>query len=104
MQLGLDGTEVPHPPRRPHALTERQRELLAYIRSHDAVRPLDIGVLMHVGRPDPCLSCALGADAHCEHASSDGVDALHRLARRGLVYRERRGRWLAVVAAEGWAP
>jgi predicted transcriptional regulator of viral defense system len=37
------------------------------------------------------------------HVSSDGVDALKRLERRGLVERVARGHWRAVSVSEAWA-
>jgi hypothetical protein len=104
-QLGLDGSETPHPVRAPHALTDRQRALLVYIRAHESVRPLEVGVFMHQGRPEPCvvlLDFRRMRVGCCRYASSDGVDALIRLARRGLVVRVRRGVWQAVTATESW--
>jgi DNA-binding MarR family transcriptional regulator len=98
-QLTLDGREVQRPTRTV-ALTARQREVLRFVRTLGDVRPLEIGVLMHVGREQPCRVC--GEYGHCRHASSDGFDALRRLEQRGLVYRERRGHWRAVVAVEDW--
>jgi hypothetical protein len=100
-QLGLDGREVPHPVRAPARLTPRQQEVLIYMRHAGCVRPVDVGMLMHAGRERPCLTVALIGSC-CRHASSDGCDALRRLERRGLVYREARGRWRVVVAIEDW--
>lgn len=98
-QLGLDGRETPYPARSSRPLTQRQREVLAYVRACFPVRPLDVGILMHVGRARPCRYCTI-VDVHCEHASSDGHDALRRLERRGLVERERRGSWVPVALDE----
>jgi hypothetical protein len=95
VQLGLDGRETAHPVTHPQPLTERQRELVRYIRLHGVVRPIEIGRLMHDGRPTP----PRGAE---RHASSDGVDALKRLEARGLVERVKRGKWRARIV-EGWA-
>jgi hypothetical protein len=89
-QLGLDGAETPYPTRMPRPLSERQRELVAWMRAVGDVRPLDVGQLMHAGRTTPLR---LGA---ARHVSSDGVDALRRLERRGLVERVARGRWRVV--------
>lgn len=92
MQLTLDGREVDRPAR-PRPLTDRQREVLRYVRAHGIVRPLDVGRMVHAGRsqaPSP------------PYYSSDGYDALRRLERRGLVTRQARGRWVAVVSGEGW--
>jgi hypothetical protein len=96
VQLGLDGRETAHPVTRPRPLTERQRELVRYIRLHDVVRPIDVGRLMHDGRTTPLRR---GAE---RHASSDGVDALKRLEARGLVERVERGKWRARIT-EGWS-
>ena len=101
-QLGFDGTEVEHPVPAPRPLSQRQREVLVYVRACFPVRPLDVGVLMHAGREHACLICAAGG--HCEHASSDGADALGRLAARGLVTREARGAWVPFARDEReWA-
>lgn len=94
-QLGLDGHEQPHPVRAPKPLTDRQRELVRYMREHGVVRPREIGVLMHAGR----RSIA----SKLQHASSDGCDALRRLERRGLVERVERGRWRLVERDETWS-
>jgi hypothetical protein len=98
-QLTIDGREVEVP--RIYPLSNRQRELLRFIRSHGVVRPIQVGMLMHRGRANPCLLCLLHGTP-CQYASSDGYDALARLARRGLVMRIQRGRWTAVVSGEGW--
>jgi len=100
-QLGLDGRETPHPVRRPQPLTQRQREVLAYVRATFPVRPVDVGKLMHAGRERACSTCSL-LGLHCRHASSDGYDALRRLERRGLVVRERRGMWCPTSRSESW--
>lgn len=96
IQLTLDGREVERP-RRPRPLSHRQRELLRYIRQHGVVRPVEIGLLMHAGRPSP--SSVLDR----RYASSDGWDALRRLERRGLVERQARGQWVALISGEGWS-
>lgn len=96
-QLTFDGRDVEHPPR-VRALTQRQREILGYVRAVGEVRPLDIGRMMRLGRETP------ERRGHERHVSSDGVDALQRLERRGLVYRAARGRWSPVVEREdGWS-
>jgi hypothetical protein len=94
-QLALDGSETTHPVRRPRRLTERQRELVAYMRQSGVVCPREIGVLMHAGR----TSIA----SKLRYASSDGYDALRRLERRGLVKRLKRGRWQLIEHDERWA-
>jgi hypothetical protein len=104
-QLGLDGTETMLPLRLGRPLTERQRELVAYMRAHGVVSPTELGVLMHQGRETPCvvlLDFRRMPVGCCEHASSDGGDALRRLARRGLVERIARGRWQLIPHDETW--
>lgn len=97
-QLTLDGREVERVTRaRP--LTDRQCAVLRVMRAHDDVRPLLVGMLMHEGRERLC-ACFEGVP--CRYASSDGADALKRLARRGLVARASRGHWRAVVGVEDW--
>lgn len=86
-QLGLDGRETAHPPRAPRPLTDRQRELVVWLRLRGTVRPVEVGRLMHAGRTTPARR---GAE---RHVSSDGVDALKRLEARGLVERVARGQW-----------
>lgn len=93
-QLGLDGTETTHPVTRPQRLTERQRELVAYMRARGVVRPREIGVLMHAGRTTIA--------SKLQHASSDGYDALRRLERRGLVEHVARGAWKLIEHDESW--
>lgn len=98
-QLTLDGREVVVPRLRP--LTDRQRELLRFIRERGVVRPIEVGQIMHAGRPNRCHRCDhLGS---CPYVSSDGSDALRRLALRGLVARRARGQWVAVISGEGWS-
>lgn len=95
-QLGLDGREQSHPVRAPRPLSTRQRELVRYMREHGVVRPREIGLLMRAGRPTPVRR---GGE---RHISSDGVDALQRLAKRGLAERVERGRWQLVERGESW--
>lgn len=87
-QLGLDGRETEHPITRPRPLSDRQRELLRYMRGRDVVRPVEIGQKF--------------GSAPRRHASSDGVDALKRLEARGLVERVARGQWRATAIVEVW--
>jgi hypothetical protein len=98
-QLTFDGREVDV--RTPRALTDRQRELLRFIRERGVVRPIEVGKLMHAGRPTRCYRCEHFVD--CPYVSSDGCDALRRLERRGLVARRARGQWVAVISGEGWS-
>lgn len=107
MQLTIDGREVPHsvvalaarnPPRK---LTPVQREILVVLRDRGYVRTVEAGVILHEMRAE----CGHGARSHgftgrgigcCPYAGPDGLAAMNRLMRRGLVYRDdaRPGRWL----------
>lgn len=93
-QLGFDGSETTHPVRRPRRLTDRQRELVSYMRARGVVSPREVGVLMHAGRTTIA--------SKLRYASSDGYDALRRLERRGLVERIARGRWHLIEHDERW--
>jgi hypothetical protein len=66
------------------------------MRRYDVVRPIEIGALMRAGRPE---TPKRGSE---RHVSSDGVDALRRLARHGLVERVARGKWRLVQHDEAW--
>jgi hypothetical protein len=105
-QLGLDGAETPYPVPAARPLSERQRQVVLYMRAHDGpVRPLEVGMLMHAGREQPCmvlLDFRRNRVGCCRHASSDGADALHRLERRGLVVRQGRGAWTLATHTEAW--
>jgi hypothetical protein len=104
-QLGLDGVETPYPPRTPRRLSDRQRELVAYIGERELVTPTEVGVLMHQGRERRCvvlLDFRRGRVGCCRFASSDGCDALRRLAKRGLVERVSRGKWRLIRHDEAW--
>ena len=94
-QLGLDGRETEHPVVHPRPLTERQRELVLWMRLRGVVRPIEVGAIMHAGRDVPLRR---GAE---RHPSSDGVDALKRLEARGLVERVARGQWRLLRARRG---
>lgn len=94
-QLGLDGRATPYPLRRPRPLSDRQREVLRFMQTNGDVRPVQIGMLMHAGRSTTRL--------HLDrYASSDGSDALRRLAKRGLVERVHRGVWRVIEHEEDW--
>lgn len=95
-QLGLDGRESLHPVRRVRPLTDRQREVLRFVRSTVYVRPVEVGRVMRAGR---VTAPRRGAE---RHVSSDGVDALERLERRGLVEHVARGCWRATSVVEMW--
>lgn len=109
MQLTIDGREVPHevvalqarqPPRR--GLTAVQRAILDTVREAGSIRTVQAGVIAHRHRN----SCGFGARSGsftgrgigcCPYAGPDGLAALKRLRRRGLVFRDESqpGRWIA---------
>lgn len=109
MQLTIDGREVPHevvalqarqPPRK---LTVVQRAILDTLREAGSIRTVEAGVIVHRYRNS---SCGFGARSGgftgrgigcCPYAGPDGLSALNRLRRRGLVFRDENqtGRWIA---------
>lgn len=107
-QLTVDGREVDASVAPVLALNDRQREVLRYVRAKGEVRSYEIGVMMHAGREGGCrhVGYSDGPGWHlacCRYACDDGLEALHRLERRGLVFRVARGRWRAVPGAdESW--
>lgn len=88
MQLTIDGREVPYEAaaaeRNMPMLTISQRMILERIDSQGGIRPLDAGDIAH----------GMYRATRSRYASSDGVSALRRLARRGLVKHRRRGWWV----------
>jgi transposase len=98
-QLTLDGREVDHPVRIGQPLSERQREILRFVRARDVVRTYEVGTMMHAGREGGCARGFPDGQWHlgcCPYAPNDGCDAMNRLLARGLVERVGRGRWRAV--------
>jgi transposase len=99
MQLTLDGREVDHPVRIGNPLSERQREILRFVRARGVVRTYEVGTMMHAGREGACRHPFPEGRWHlgcCPYAPSDGCDAMNRLLARGLVERVGRGRWRAL--------
>lgn len=102
MQLTIDGREVPHEVvallarQSPKRLTLVQRTLLDAVREKGAVRSVEAGVIVHRHRTSACPTPTRGIGC-CRYAGADGLAAMKRLMRRGLVYRDpdRVGRWLA---------
>ena len=92
MQLTLDGREVPISGTRTPAFTDAQTEILRALRLYGIITSTAAGRILHAHRKYGCAGCR--AD-RCYFASSDGCDALKRLAERGLVRRVARGRWKA---------
>lgn len=94
MQLTTDGCEVPHAlvvaiECRP--LSGSQRAILAVIAEQGWISPKQAGRLTH----------QQSLDRRERYESSDGTDALKRLARRGLVRHRRRGVWVATSRPDG---
>ena len=88
-QLSIDGTEVPvvDIPRGPR-LSPAQAEVMKVLRRNGSIRPVEAGLILY-----SVVDYDEG-DRRAQYASSDGSELLRRLARRGLVHRESRGRWV----------
>ena len=90
-QLTLDGRAEPYPGlarARRLPLTHGQLDVIAYLRLHGTIRPGQAGTIVHLHRVSDrrfCQPPTKGRITCCEYASSDGVEALKRLASRGLV-------------------
>lgn len=80
-QLTLDGREIPTEDVATRSsstgLNPAQREILAHLHRHGSIRPVDAGRIVHAARGPGRSKRA--------HWSSDGHQALKRLAARGLV-------------------
>lgn len=73
-------------------LSPAQKEILRVIRDDGEIRAVEAGVIIHThrtqagtgrcGRHRTALAC-------CQYAASDGLEALKRMAKRGLVRRKR---------------
>jgi hypothetical protein len=92
-QLTFDGQEVEMPviqtTRSP--LTGAQREILQLARRQGQVRSREAGRIVHLHRSPRCGWCVREM---CGFASSDGNDALKRLAKRGFLRRIAPGLWI----------
>lgn len=104
MQLTLDGREVEHiTVGRPGApLTGLQREILRELAARGEITTVAAGTLVHRARRAQGGHCGIGGrDGRysgagcCAYAAADGLEALKRLERRGLVAHPQRGRWVA---------
>lgn len=104
-QLTLDGREVPafgdEPTRRDAPMTDRQLAILDHLREHGSITPTEAGLIMHNATSSGC--CRHGrqlpsGDGCCVFCSTDGSQAMKRLARRGLVYRPMVGVWEPIGA------
>jgi hypothetical protein len=101
-QLTIDGDEEAR--RETKALTQLQQRILARIRDTGQIRSVEAGRMVHEARGKYCASHG-GARAHmnrgedslgcCAYASADGLDAMKRLTKRGLVKKVSPGIWVA---------
>lgn len=92
MQMTLDGSVPEVASVTPHApFTPAQRDIMRLIADFGSVTSTQAGVIQHMHRSPPCRYCS--PRQHCQYASSDGLDAMKRLMRRGLVERVRDGLW-----------
>lgn len=91
-QLTIDGAEVPLAAvpvaarLRSPKLTPTQRGVLEHLRAEGSIRPVDAGRILYHNQ---------GQEFRDRYASADGSEVLRRMALRGLVHREGRGRWVA---------
>ena len=88
-QLTLDGTEVPVlsiRPSKPPPLTPTQHDVLRHIGEHGSIRPVEAGRMLYANQGTPWRD---------PYASADGSEVLRRLAKRGLVHKEKPGKWVA---------
>lgn len=97
-QLRVDGGEEAR--RNDRGLTQVQRRILATIRENGFIRSVEAGNYVHEASRRHARR--LGAlDEHrgkgcCSYAATDGLDAMKRLVKRGLVVKESRGHWVLV--------
>jgi hypothetical protein len=87
-------------------LTESQRVILETIRREGSIRSVEAGNIVHARRTPPCYGGRAGAGEHkgpgtaarigcCGYAATDGLSAMKKLEKRGLVKWDRPGRWVA---------
>jgi hypothetical protein len=92
-QITFDGREVAvaAAPKNAPPLTPAQRAILLHLRAHGHIRSVEAGSYVHATDPRPCAP-----DHRRPYASTDGSEAMKRLAARGLAQRDPdvRGRWL----------
>lgn len=91
-QLNFDGKEVPvlRRPKSNPPLTPAQREILRFAGKNRGIRSVQAGEIVH------SMDRRRDAQIHRRrYASADGLEAMKRLMKRGLVYRdpEVRGLW-----------
>lgn len=72
--------------------------ILAYLREHEAISPLEAGLICHRLRDKPCGVGAKMAGSRskacCGYTSTDGSEALYRLVRAGYVANVAHGRYV----------
>lgn len=86
---GLGGVEISAdavlPARRFPALTPTQRGILEHLRAEGAITAKQAGMILYHNQ---------GQEWREKYASADGSEVLRRMALRGLVHKESRGRWV----------
>jgi hypothetical protein len=92
LQLTLDGRAelLVRTPGRIAPLTAAQLVILRALADRETIRSTEAGRIVHAHRDPPCDRCRRGC---CGFTSTDGSDALKRLAKRGLVRRIAAGLW-----------
>lgn len=103
LQLTIYGTEETLPSAA-IALVESQRAILQHARANGGViRSVEAGRIVHAGRNDGegcygwiAMPGTSRREGCCEYAATDGLDAMKRLAAKGLFERGEHG-WELVV-------
>lgn len=91
MQMTLDGTEVPHVSLVARSnLTDAQREILRVMATRCWITSTEAGIVVQAHARDQTEVHRL---ARRKYAATDGLAAMYRLARRGLVVRVEPGAW-----------
>ncbi|HEY0390992.1 MAG TPA: hypothetical protein VGC63_04720 [Solirubrobacterales bacterium] len=98
-QITLDGREVSMEEARRTStaggrLTQAQRLILDTINEKGQIRSVEAGVIVHLARGTKCAKGVGPSKLACYHyASTDGLSAMKRLAKRGLVRKVSVGIW-----------
>jgi len=64
---------------------------MVYLRNHDSIRSVDAGVILY----EFTEPTEREREIRRKYASSDGLELLKRLEKRGLVRRKSRGVWVS---------
>lgn len=103
MQLDIYGGQQPTSQitKNQHPLSQTQKNVLTHLRTHHLITSTQAGIIAHKERGH-CAYQGARVDTYtgkgqgcCGYASTDGLEILKSLARRGLVQRiaETLGRW-----------